>query len=115
MFIASKRNNGFTLIELLVVMSIIGLLASIVLTSLNSAKERARNAKKQSDLVQMSKAIQTYYLNTGSMPVNANTLNWCVPGTNYSGTICLGELVTAGFYSALPVTPGGDLYYYYDY
>lgn len=50
-----KRNSGFTLIELLVVIAIIGLLASIVLVSLNSARVKARYAKAQSELDQFIK------------------------------------------------------------
>lgn len=38
------KNKGFTLIELLVVIAIIGILSSIAIVNLNSAREKARNA-----------------------------------------------------------------------
>jgi len=57
----NKKNKGFTLIELLVVIAIIGILASIVLVSLGGAREKARDARRQSDIRQISLAMEMYY------------------------------------------------------
>lgn len=54
--------SGFTLIELLVVIAIIGILSSVVLSSINSAREKARDTVRKSDLRQISVALQMYYL-----------------------------------------------------
>lgn len=65
----SKRGQlGFTLIELLVVISIIGLLSSAVLGSLNSARTRARTAAQHADLDQLRKALELYYTDNQSYP-----------------------------------------------
>lgn len=60
--------TGFTLIELLVVISIISLLSSIVLTSVNSARGKARDARRLADLRQIQNALALYYEDNGSYP-----------------------------------------------
>jgi len=57
----NENNHGFTLIELLVVVAIIGLLSSVVLASLNTARAKGRDAKRLSDMEQIRTALAMYY------------------------------------------------------
>ncbi len=75
-----KSGAGFTLIELLVVISIIGLLASVVLVSLNSARTKARDAKRVADIKQIATALELYFDQNGSYPQCTAAIGgdqWC--------------------------------------
>jgi len=108
MFLRKKR--GFTLIELLVVIAIIGILATIVLVSLNTARAKARDARRSSDMHQISLAMEMYYDSNTSSYTNPNAgADW---NSNFSttctGTISKGSSV---FMAALPTDPGTKTYY----
>lgn len=67
-FRSRSGERGFTLIELLVVIAIIGILSTVVLTSLTTARKKGRDARRLEDLQQMSNAIAIAH--NGSYPTD---------------------------------------------
>ena len=59
-----KKAKGFTLIELLVVIAIIGILSSIVLVSVNSARTKAKDASVKSNIEGARVAAEMWYDDT---------------------------------------------------
>ena len=68
--------KGFTLIELLIVIAIIGILSSIVLVSLSSARQRARDAQRKSDLHSIQLALESHFAQNGT---------YVISGSGYAG------------------------------
>lgn len=101
-----NKRKGFTLIELLVVIAIIGVLASIVLVSLNTARKKARDARRIADLRSFQLAMEMYNDATGSYDGPSSISNCNSPLSDAAG------LTSKGFLAAFPVDPGSNTYTY---
>ena len=100
---AKRLSRGFTLIELLVVIAIIGVLASIVLASLDSTRKKGRDAKRLSDVKQLQLALELYYDNYNEFP----------DGDGATGGLTAAQLETPGYISKIPTDPSSGLPYKY--
>ncbi|MDP3996701.1 MAG: prepilin-type N-terminal cleavage/methylation domain-containing protein [bacterium] len=75
-----RSKRGFTLIELLVVIAIIGLLSSVVFSSLDGARKRARDTRRITEIREIQKALELYYDDRGYYPytswVSSHQTTW---------------------------------------
>ena len=68
MRVPQHGRSGFTLIELLVVIAIIGILSTLAVVALNSARQRSRDAKRVSDIRQIQTSLELGYAEIGGYP-----------------------------------------------
>ncbi len=79
--------KGFTLIELLVVIAIIGVLSSIVLVSMGSARLKARDVARQSDMRQIITAQAMYYIDNEAYATAVGSDAGTQPIAGYVGVL----------------------------
>lgn len=107
-------NQGFTLIEILVVMVIIGIIAVLGIGNFQSSQLKARDTARKSDLRQITTALEAYYNDYGSYPLDINgeiagcaggqVCNWGDPFIDDNGTV---------YMVALPIESRDTSSYYY--
>ena len=117
----SIKEKGFTLIELLVVIAIIGILSSIVLASLNSARDKGANAAVKADLNGIRSQAEIVYDKGGQTYVdvcdNANVvaaITGAITAGGDTGTVATrcNDSASAWAANALLKTPEGTSNYW---
>ncbi len=106
------NKKGFTLIELLVVIAIIGLLSTLAVVALGSARVKARDSKRLSDLKQLQTALELYYNDKNAYPVGngvtLGTANYaCLNDSGWAATGC-----ATPYMAQVPADPQGSTYVY---
>lgn len=98
--------SGFTLVELLVVIAIIGILISLLLPAVQSAREAARRVQCQNHLKQLALAINLHHDQHRRLPTNGWTPEWVGDPDRGTGRNQPGGV----FYNLLPFMEQSALY-----
>jgi prepilin-type N-terminal cleavage/methylation domain-containing protein len=105
----NRNSRGFTLIELLIVIAIIGILATVVLASLNAALQKARNAQRVMNMNQVAKALELYYDDHGIYPIGGHMASYAIPAWSSecatAGSLTPGNVIIGLVPTYLPVFP----------
>lgn len=112
-----KKQGGFTLLELLIVIVIVGILAFLIVPSLTSGPEKARDSQRKDDLLDKIKpALETYYNENNSYPSSQSSAG--TPTCVASDSNCLGSVLTSGgtpYMKTVPSDPKNTGPYVYTY
>lgn len=112
-----KQQRAFTLLELLIVMVILAILAGLGLMAFGTVQMKSRDSRRKQDLVNISKALETYYNDYREYPASNTVGNivacvdgsfacrWGDPWQDDKGTL---------YISALPQDPSSNQNYFYD-
>jgi len=110
------NKKGFTLIELLVVIAIIGLLSTLAVVALGSAREKARDSKRLADIKGVQASLELYFVGNNSYPVTTEPVTLgddqhkCLGSNGFNAT---GACKAPVYMEVIPSDPQTDQGYVY--
>lgn len=114
------KQSGFTIVELLIVIVVIGILATLVIVTFTGVQQKARNTKRQTDLVAIDGHLEAYNGTNGYYPTLANMNDSSFLSSNMQGldpaalqdptgsSQTLVSSPVAGAYAYVPTPSGCD-------
>ncbi|OGK08289.1 hypothetical protein A2767_04285 [Candidatus Roizmanbacteria bacterium RIFCSPHIGHO2_01_FULL_35_10] len=97
--------KSFTLIELLIVITIIGILATLGISSYFNSLKAAKDARRKSDLSTIQKALEVYYQDNQGYPLS-------LPNNGDPFCHSSGDCWMATYLQKTPFDPNGSAYSY---
>lgn len=98
--------SGFTVVELVTVIAIIGVLATIIISSYSGVQAENRDTRRKTDIANIAKALEVYYSDTGAYPIptgTTSTINSSWYSSNDSSWTTFNSLMTD--VAAMPTDP----------
>lgn len=117
------NNKGFTLIELLIVIAVIGILSSVVVVALTSARNKAGNVSVKTNLYTIRNQAEIYfsnnqdYTNICSDGVVVSAINTAINAGGDTGNVstrCNGGSTAWAVNVTLRVAEGSNIYWCVD-
>lgn len=99
-----KKQKGFTLIELLLVIAIIGLLATMAVTSLGNARLKSRDSRRLEDVRNIQTALELYFSDHSSYPTGT------IGGVVQDGALGVGSRLSLSSTNGFNTSVAGATY-----
>jgi prepilin-type N-terminal cleavage/methylation domain-containing protein len=108
-----SNKKGFTLIELLVVIAIIGLLSTLAVVALNSARQKSRDSKRVADTKQVQTALELYFADNNGYPPGSSLVlggasAGCLGGNGFQASGGCTGTTYMGLVPSAPTPPDGN-------